>query len=158
MAACEEVSASTPVRVRPMREGSDEAICARILELGWAMAFPARPLQFDVEAFRAVTQDEAVLVAEDGDGLIAGFTAVYIEEAFIHHLYVHPDVQGLGVGTVLLGAARQLAGGRQASLKCATGNRNALAFYAARGWTQAEVGRDTLGRWVRLLSPEDPDA
>lgn len=158
MAAVETASAGMPVRVRPMREGAEEVACAYILELGWAMAFPARPLSFDVAGFRALTEDEVVLVAEGAQGRIVGFTAVYIEEAFIHHLYVHPNAQGHGVGTVLLAAARALAGGRQASLKCAVRNRRALAFYAARGWTQAEIGRDTLGRWVRLLSPEEPDA
>ena len=60
----------------------------------------------------------------------------------INGLWVHPNAQGQGVGTHLLGfAERQIAaaGYEKAWLTCSRFNPRAAAFYAARGY--AEVRR-----------------
>lgn len=145
-----------PVTIRLLLQGADEPQCAMILERGWEMAFPDHALAFDVASFRELTEGELVLVAQGRTGEIVGFASIYLEEAFIHHLYVRPDAQGRGVGSALLLAALEMIGRRPATLKCAIGNHRALRFYARHGWTRGEEGSEMLGDWVRLLSPAKP--
>jgi ribosomal protein S18 acetylase RimI-like enzyme len=52
-----------------------------------------------------VLREQEVLVAEENDGIV-GFVAM-AHGNFLEHLYVHPDSQGRGVGSVLLMRAKQ---------------------------------------------------
>ena len=82
-------------------------------------------------------------------GRIVGFVAVYLPDAFVHHLFVDPIAQRCGIGGALLARALALTGGR-ASLKCLRDNHGALAFYRQAGWSEAEESADEWGAWVRL--------
>lgn len=87
---------------------------------------------WQLEDFDAVTLDEIIWVAED-DGHRLGFAAVYVNDNFLHSLFVDPDAQGKGVGSALLKKV-QSEFTSTGSLKCLVQNRHALAFYQHHGW------------------------
>jgi GNAT superfamily N-acetyltransferase len=61
---------------------------------------------------------------------------IAFQEGWIRQLYVHPSAQGRGIGTELLGVAKEAFG----RLELWTFQRNARArrFYEARGFVLAE--------------------
>ena len=134
----------------PLRQ-TDGPACARIYDRAWHQGHPYAPMRIDLAAFEASTRGERVLVAED-EGKIVGFVSLYEPESFVHHLFVHPDAQGRGIGRALLEEAVRLAGGR-ASLKCQTRNGRSIEFYRRLGWTEGECGESDVGQWLRFWSP-----
>jgi ribosomal protein S18 acetylase RimI-like enzyme len=139
------------ILVRDYRAPDLEA-CAAIYAVGSAEAL-RRPVPTAPDAaFREATRGEVVLVGEI-EGRIAGFAAIFVPEAFVHHLYVDGAARGRGVGATLLRAVRVRLG-RRPCLKCRLDNTGALAFYARQGWTETERGTDAqAGPWVRLAGP-----
>lgn len=104
---------------------------------------------FKLEDFEHVTRGEWILVAEVG-GRVVGFASVWRPEDFVHSLFVHPDFQGQGLGSLLLDAC--LAGmGRPASLKCTSRNTRALAFYESRGWVRDREGVASDGPYFLMV-------
>jgi GNAT superfamily N-acetyltransferase len=89
-----------------------------------------------------------VVVAEVGDRL-AGFAA--LDEDELAHLYVHPDLQGQGIGDALLARVQELrpAGFRQWVFQR---NTSARHFYERRGLRLVEL-TDGAGNEER-----EPDA
>jgi putative acetyltransferase len=81
-----------------------------------------------------------VLVATD-DGRIVGFAALAVETEEVRAVYVHPDAGRLGTGARLLAALERIAGLRGLHALRLEASLNAVAFYAAAGWTR---WRDTL--------------
>ena len=81
-----------------------------------------------------LVKDE-VWVAEDADGLLAGFVA--FREGWIDHLYVHPEHQGQGIGPVLL--AKPLRSRQTRRLWTFQKNARARAFYEKHGFTLVEL-------------------
>jgi GNAT superfamily N-acetyltransferase len=79
----------------------------------------------------AVLPEQEVWVADEG-GRLSGFAALHVD--MLEHLYVHPDAQGRGIGTSLLGVAmeRRPAG---LCLWVFQRNENARRFYARHGFT-----------------------
>ncbi|MBB6669497.1 GNAT family N-acetyltransferase [Cohnella nanjingensis] len=94
----------------------------------------ADPAGMALEDFDRQTVDEFILLAEE-QGRILGFAALYLPDNFIHHLFVHPDAMGMGVGGRLLAAAVEKMS-PPIRLKCVSENRNALNFYVRKGWKQ----------------------
>jgi GNAT superfamily N-acetyltransferase len=76
-----------------------------------------------------------VVVAE-ADGRLAGFTA--LDADMLGHLYVHPDLQGQGIGDALLARAKEL---RPAGFRLWVFQRNTRArrFYEQRGLRLVEL-------------------
>jgi GNAT superfamily N-acetyltransferase len=105
----------------------------------------------DVGPFASVSAGERVFVAPVGGGSaeLKGLIAVYVPDAFIHHLYVAPPFQRQGVGSALLASLNGWLP-RPWQLKCVQRNRRALAFYAALGWVAAGEGEGDQGPY-RLL-------
>jgi ribosomal protein S18 acetylase RimI-like enzyme len=129
----------------------DAEACARIFDRGWHAGHPYAPRAIDGVAFMMETKDERLLVAESG-GAVVGFVSLYEPQSFIHHLYVDPTQARRGVGSALLGAALDRAGGR-ASLRCQTRNEGALAFYRRHGFVEVAAGIGEFGTWIALSSP-----
>jgi ribosomal protein S18 acetylase RimI-like enzyme/RNAse (barnase) inhibitor barstar len=100
-------------------------------------------------------EGEEILVAVM-TGRICGFVSVWPPERFVHHLYVSPDAQGLGVGSLLLDACVTRYG-LPLTLKCDHCNERAREFYWRRGWVTRDHGTGEHGPWDELVL-EDPDA
>ena len=137
--------------VRPYSP-SDADACARVFARAWHAGHAYAPRTIDLAVFVAETRGESVLVAEAAGRGVVAFASVHRPGSFVHHLYVDPAAQGLGIGRMLLDRAVALAGGR-ASLKCQCRNAQALAFYRHLGWTEGERGDGEFGPWTRLHSP-----
>lgn len=111
------------------------------------------PACFRADDFATQTQGETIWVAEQG-GYLCGFIAIWQPDDFVHHLYVSADWHGQGIGRALLEQGLASAQ-RQPSLKVATRNTAALAFYHRLGWqTTEETGHcEITGPWCKLVAP-----
>ncbi|MBB5203133.1 GNAT superfamily N-acetyltransferase [Inhella inkyongensis] len=99
--------------------------------------------------FAAVSVGETVLVAEGRDGALLGLVSVQPDDPFVHHLYVDPQAQGLGLGRALLAALDPLLP-KPWRLKCVARNRQALRFYAREGWQEEGRGESSDGPYLLL--------
>ena len=91
----------------------------------------------DQDYFRDhVLKENKVFVVESGERPVA-FMAM--RDAFIDHLYVHPDFQNRGMGKMLLEYARQLSPAH-IWLYTLQINMNARAFYEKNGFTAEKFG------------------
>ena len=104
--------------------------------------------------FVASSPGESVFVCYAANGELAGLLAVYVPEAFIHHLYVAPEHQRQGVGTALLGSLASWLP-LPWRLKCVRANRSAQAFYQSVGWRQIGTGNSDQGPYLLLEKPAD---
>ncbi|MGG5357698.1 MULTISPECIES: GNAT family N-acetyltransferase [unclassified Enterococcus] len=91
---------------------------------------------FDLADFDHDTKDELVLVATDNKQIV-GFISLYVEDNFIHTLFVSPEKQGLGAGTALLQEAKKVLE-MPMKLKCLSKNTAALKFYESQGWRKID--------------------
>ena len=91
----------------------------------------------DVRAWmrEVMPQHDEVWVAED-DGRVVGFFA--LSDSFLYHLYVYPELQGRGAGSLLLDRVKELApdGFR---LWVFQRNSQAREFYEHRGLCLVEL-------------------
>jgi putative acetyltransferase len=121
-------------------EGDAEEI-ARIHLAARKSAMPYLPQLHSVEetlawfVSRLADAPDAFWIARDASQII-GYLALY--DDCLDDLYVHPDRQGLGVGSALLETAKSLSPNRLL-LSTFEPNIRAQAFYVARGFR--EVGR-----------------
>lgn len=77
--------------------------------------------------------ENQVWVAEQ-DGQVVGY--IGYREGWIQHLFVHPSMQGRGIGPLLL--AKAMASGGQVELWTFQQNTRARRFYEARGFRPVE--------------------
>ena len=117
----------------------DAAYARRMLDEWWV------PQRF--EASHAVN---AHLVAEVGGEVVAmtsfgrlsrshrDFPHVAGDREVMWKLYVHPDHQGLGIGSRLLAEVESMVEGVELWLEVVEGNEQAFAFYRAHGFAEAE--------------------
>jgi len=111
-------------------------------------AFHWRPREsFDPSDFLKETAGETIEVALDREGTVLGFIAIWEPERFVHHLFVDPDHQRRGVGSLLLAGVRAWLP-QPHRLKCVTANHSAYAFYIRHGWRELER---------RTNSPVEPE-
>ena len=135
--------------VRPAREEDLDPL----IELGrrsWLSAF-AQTAPFALIAWwvredrtaRLYRQHWRDLIVLEQDAGIIGL--VQPMQAEINGLWVHPDHQGTGAGTLLLLTGEQIigrAGHQRAWLMCSTFNPKALAFYRRRGYVETQRERE----------------
>jgi ribosomal protein S18 acetylase RimI-like enzyme len=98
----------------------------------------------------------ALLVAIDASGDVAGFTAVQPEKGEMYLLFVHPRHGRRGVGRALLDAAHEVlraAGCREVFLYTHEQNLRALAVYEAAGYRRDGSARELDFRGTRLREP-----
>ena len=102
-----------------------------------------------------VLRDCCVQVAETGDRVV-GFAAS--RDDWLHHLYVAPEHQGIGVGSRLLDDAKRRAGA-VLQLYAFQRNQRARDFYARRGFVEVvfsdgsgneEREPDLVMRWTAV--------
>jgi len=106
--------------------------------------------------FAAVSSGEVVYVAKDRASEPADFVSVYAPESFIHHLFVAPQFQRHGLGSLLLSSLHHWLP-LPWRLKCVRANTSALAFYAAKGWQEVAVGEGEDGQYVVLEFNQEPN-
>lgn len=130
-------------------EGVDLAILVDIFNSSRAGAGCYSSEELDIEGFSESIKGEEVHVAVL-NGTIVGFVSVWTAENFIHHLYVLPQYQGLGVGGTLLRICEEIYG-FPLSLKCDARNEHAQRFYREKGWSSSDKGVGRDGPWERLI-------
>ena len=84
----------------------------------------------------AVLRNSVVTLAVSDDGQAGGFVAV--SGGVLEHLYVSPHLQGQGLGTLLLAAAK-MASPRGLRLHVFQRNLSARRFYERRGFRLVEL-------------------
>jgi ribosomal protein S18 acetylase RimI-like enzyme len=92
---------------------------------------------------------ELVNVATASNGEIVGFISVQPSESFVHHLYVHADYRGEGVGRQLL-LSLQPSLSVPWRLKCIRANQRAFDFYIRFGWCEVASGESEHGHYAVL--------
>ncbi|MEZ0390267.1 MAG: GNAT family N-acetyltransferase [Verrucomicrobium sp.] len=132
------------------------ALAALLLRCRYATFHWRTPDSFSLTDFAIETAGEKIWVATLESGELVGFISVWMPEHFIHHLYVEPDRQRLGIGKMLLAAVLQSAPATW-SLKCAIKNVPALSFYEGQGWKIVGRGEDIGSDYYLMLSPALPD-
>lgn len=102
------------------------------------------------EVFAMSLERNAHVVAERGGQVVAlanlgrltasyrDFPDISDEREVMWKLYVHPDHQGLGIGSRLLEEIEQLVDGEELWLEVVDGNVRAVDFYQARGFVEVE--------------------
>ncbi len=98
---------------------------------------------------------EIVHVATSPSGEVVGFISVQPSESFVHHLYVHHEARGKGVGRQLLLSLQPWLS-TPWRLKCVRANRRALAFYIRFGWREVATGESEHGSYAVLESQPSP--
>jgi exonuclease III/GNAT superfamily N-acetyltransferase len=104
-------------------------------------------------------EPDALLVATDGAGRVAGFAAVHAHDGEVYLLFVDPGQAGRGIGRALLEASHDIlraAGTAEAFLFTEERNLRARAVYAAAGYmpdgsVRESVFRGQALREVRLV-------
>ena len=108
----------------------------------------AKVSRFKLTDYDAETKDEKVMAAFYGLRLV-GFVSIYMDDNFIHHLYVDEEFQNRGIGTALLNVAASLTG-FPLRLKCLEKNTKALAYYQSKGFNETGNGVSDLGVYIDL--------
>jgi ribosomal protein S18 acetylase RimI-like enzyme len=117
---------------------------AAVYERSGRAAFAWRPPSWFVAAdFLNFAEEEEVYLARLGHSVV-GLASYHPPHHFLHCLYVDPQIQGCGIGRLLVAHLRARAGGG-ITLKVDLENHAAIAFYEAGGWT-ALSGPDDTGR------------
>jgi len=99
------------------------------------ITFSSTRKEFQIGDFVESTVDDQVWVGEV-DGIIVGFISVYLQDNFIHNLFIDPKYQGQGFGkNLLLFAEDKLL--RPMTLKIAMDNLKVCTFYEKYGWYNA---------------------
>ena len=138
--------------VRPASPADHPALAQIFLQVRRTTFTWQDPGSFRLEDFASATEGEAIHVAENPGGVIAGFISVWEPEKFVHHLFVADGHRGRGVGPALLeGLSRRHAGPFR--LKCVAENAAALAFYRRQGWTVIGEGEADEGLYFLMESP-----
>lgn len=91
---------------------------------------------FKLTDFDHDTEDELVLVAIKNNKIL-GFISLYLEDNFIHNLFVLPEKKGMGVGTSLMKEVQTILK-KPMKLKCLSRNKDALKFYESKGWKKID--------------------
>ena len=92
---------------------------------------------------RSLTSNESIQVAVVKQ-VVVGFISIWPPEKFIHHLYVRPSCQNLGIAKRLIKACQDRYG-LPLSLKTLPANRNACDFYEYNYWELIVAGQGSEG-------------
>lgn len=136
------------ITIRPATPDDAAALQAlyalNITEADW-LPEPAK----QAPVFADVSRDELVHLAVGDAGQVLGFSSVQTAGSFIHHLHVHPDARGRGVGQALLDALQTWLP-QPWRLKCVRKNVGALRFYRRGGWEELGAGESEHGPFLVL--------
>ncbi|MBN8949973.1 MULTISPECIES: GNAT family N-acetyltransferase [unclassified Rhizobium] len=135
--------------VRPAREQDMQTLAEIYLRVRRETFLWVDPDHFGLEDLAAHSSGERLFVCEDGDGVIAGFIAIWEPDDFIHMLYILPVFQGRGAGKALLAALPEWPE-RRYRLKCLVKNTRAFAFYRNHGFEVIGDGASPEGDYKEM--------
>lgn len=154
----------TPFTLRRFREddleeayrlfrGTVHTVCRMEYSREQAEAWAPPVEMWDREAWRDSLLRHYTLVAEDGDGRLAGFAD--LDGSYLDRLYVHRDMQGQGVASALLSALEVQAMRDGAAVLSVHVSLSALGFFQGHGYRvkqkqQVECPHPVTGRGVML--------
>lgn len=105
--------------------------------------------KFTLNDFYDQTNGEIIFIAENDQKTILGFISIWRIDSFIHHLFVLPQYQKKGVGTLLMNSLSSWLP-LPWRLKCMIQNTHALSFYKKKGWVELDKGVSDDGEYVLL--------
>ncbi|PKH37395.1 Acetyltransferase (GNAT) family protein [Nocardioides alpinus] len=121
----------------------DAAYAQRMLDEWWTPEVFATSLERNVHV---VAERDGQVVALANLGRLTrsyrDFPDVTGEREVMWKLYVHPDHQGLGLGSRLLAEIETLVEGDELWLEVVDGNDRAVGFYEAHGFAEVERSAD----------------
>lgn len=145
-----------PVIVRAFVEADRTALRKLFVESRDAAFSWVAPGTHKLEDFDASTAGENILVAEHASGPV-GFASVWQADSFLHNLFIHPQHQGRGVGTMLLiGCDKYFSS--VPTLKCLKANVRAMRFYQSQGWVVRSEADGPEGPYVLMERTRSNDA
>lgn len=103
---------------------------------------------FGLNDFEEQTKGEQIFVAIE-ERKVIGFISIWLEDNFIHHLYVMENYKKKRVGSKLLETAIQEMKGR-IRLKCLEKNTSAIIFYKRHGFIEQQKGASTEGSFILM--------
>jgi ribosomal protein S18 acetylase RimI-like enzyme len=129
------------LKIRPFKDSDKNALSKIYLETR-QQTFPWMQT-FQQDDFTKDTEGELILVAEK-DSTPVGFISIWMQDNFIHNLFIDSKYQNLGIGKKLLTYGLSQTG-RPSRLKCVIQNKNAVRFYQSNGWKIESQGDDVMG-------------
>ncbi|MEM7534397.1 MAG: N-acetyltransferase [Chloroflexota bacterium] len=110
-----------------------------------------------LKQFQNIIKGEKIHIAVVNDGTstqnIAGFISVWVPQRFVHHLYIQPAYQNMGIATRLINTCAETYG-LPLSLKSLVANTRACAFYERNGWVIQGEGKSENGPYYSYVLPE----
>ncbi len=106
---------------------------------------------FNLSDFDKDTEGESILVARV-ENEIAGFASVWLNDNFLHHLYVTNHYQRKGIGMLLLNKVMEITNS-DITLKCLKKNNPAIKFYLKQGCQSVSEGVSNEGAYVLFKYP-----
>lgn len=103
---------------------------------------------WQLEDFDAATKNEQIWVVEE-EGHRLGFASVWVNDNFLHNLFVAPEHQGRGAGLALLEKV-QSEFSSTGALKCLKKNHRAVEFYRRHGWKIEASGEGPDGEYFLM--------
>ncbi|MDE1477658.1 GNAT family N-acetyltransferase [Xenorhabdus bovienii] len=97
---------------------------------------------YQLTDFDKDTEGEMIYIAVE-NGKVLGFISVWVQNHFIHHLYVSTESHRCGIGTQLLDFVKSKYP-HQLSLKCLVKNHKAVNFYEFNGFIKKAKSSDEL--------------
>lgn len=99
-------------------------------------------LAISLEELKKQVQGETIQIARIS-GIAVGFVSIWSQDNFVHHLYIRPQYQSRGIGTMLLRKCQDRFG-LPLRLKCLKSNLEACKYYENAGWIEEseDVGPD----------------
>jgi putative acetyltransferase len=110
----------------------------------------------DTETFSRILASNLALVALDEDREPVGF-AVLLKNKALSHVYIHPDLIGMGIGKTLCSALEKLALARGADTLVVDATDNAKDFFEKIGFQP--TARNTINYgdvWLGATTMEKP--
>lgn len=121
------------ITIREMSAKDEPALAALFLQCRRHTFFWVQKDFFSLSDFKKEIEGEWVIVAEQNSKIV-GFASIWVQDNFLHHLYVSPNAQGKGIGPQLLEACFRGKLKKPARLKCVIRNTKACQFYEHLGW------------------------
>ena len=100
----------------------------------------------DITSFNKDTEGEYILVVRAGKKIV-GFASVWLQDNFLHHLYISNQYQRKGIGTMLLNKVIENAD-FDLTLKCLKQNDLGINFYLKSGWEAVSEGISNEGEYI----------